>query len=131
VVVRQEPPKVNPIEKEEMMFNRTKGPDKPPFSHADDCKIVAADPSVKVEWSEIERGYWEAVCVSGKQYFYDRPADARVRLDQLDPKTSHHFGQCEFASESDPAIIRAVLKVTAKDGYAWVECGARDAGSRA
>jgi hypothetical protein len=43
------------------MFHRMrKGPDRV-FSHAEGCKILAADPSVRIEWSEIERGHWQAV----------------------------------------------------------------------
>jgi hypothetical protein len=103
------------------MFKRTKkGPDRV-FEHQDNCKILAADPTVRIEWSEIERGYWEAVCLCGKEYYHE-PASARVRLDPLDPKTSRHLRQCEFAHESDPFMLRALLKITAKDGYAWVEC---------
>jgi hypothetical protein len=35
--------------------------------------------------------------------------------------------QCEFAAETNPTMIKALLKVTDKDSYAWVECG--DCGS--
>jgi hypothetical protein len=35
----------------------------------------------------------------------------RVRLDPLDPKTSRHAGECEFTSETDPAVLRILLKV--------------------
>jgi hypothetical protein len=37
-------------------------------------------------------------------------------------------GQCEFASETDPAMIRLILKVRdgMGEGYWWVECGACD-----
>jgi hypothetical protein len=31
------------------MFGRKKGPDEP-FAHADDCKIVRADPGVQIPW---------------------------------------------------------------------------------
>jgi hypothetical protein len=59
---------------------------------------------------------------------YEEPADRRVRLDPLDAKTSRHAGQCEFASETDAAVLRVILKV--KDGSGgdcwWVECGACD-----
>jgi hypothetical protein len=36
--------------------------------------------------------------------------------------------QCEFATTTDPAILRALLKLTLKDGYTWVECGGCQAG---
>jgi hypothetical protein len=54
--------------------------------------------------------------------------DYRARLDPLDPVTGRHLGQCEFASETDPAVLRVILKV--RDGaggdYWWVECGSCD-----
>ena len=53
-----------------MMRRRKKGPDQP-FAHADDCKIVHADPGVQIPWSEIRRGVWEARCVCGVQYHHD------------------------------------------------------------
>ena len=46
-----------------------------------------------------------------------------------DAKTSRHTGECEFASETDAALLRVILKV--KDGaggYWWVECGSCEAG---
>ncbi|MGA9159546.1 MAG: hypothetical protein WB297_01605 [Actinomycetota bacterium] len=108
------------------IFTRSKGPDKA-FSHSDDCKILKADPGTKIEWSEIESGYWEAVCVCGKEYYRD-PTAPGVRQDPLDPKTARHAGQCEFNGVTDPAMLRAVLRVTPKDGYSWVECNACDIG---
>jgi hypothetical protein len=58
------------------------------------------------------------------------PVADHVRLDPLDPKTSRHAGQCEFASETDVGVLRLILKV--KDGaggdYWWVECTACDCG---
>ena len=39
------------------------------------------------------------------------PAADRVQLGPLDPKTSRHAGQCEFVSETDPAVLRILLKV--------------------
>jgi hypothetical protein len=59
---------------------------------------------------------------------WQEPAPSRVRLDPLDPKTSRHAGQCEFASETEAAVLRYVLRVTDKDGYAWVECSACETG---
>jgi hypothetical protein len=52
----------------------------------------------------------------------------RVRLDPLDPKTSRHAGGCEFADETDPAVLRVLLKVQDREGYWWVECGSCDCG---
>jgi hypothetical protein len=109
------------------MFGRKKGPNEP-FAHAEDCKILAADPGVKIEWSEIRRGVWEAVCVCGMQFFYDPITDDRMRLDPLDPHTARHSPLCEFVSATDPSVLRAVLRVTPKDGYSWVACNSCDYG---
>jgi len=51
-----------------------------------------------------------------------------VRVDPLDPKTARHLGQCEYISETDPAVIKILLKITDKGDHDWVECGACDAG---
>jgi hypothetical protein len=102
---------------------RKKGPTRP-FSHADNCKIVKADPGVETLWSEVESGHWQAVCACGAEDFYEL-ADRRTRLDPLDPSTFRHAGQCEHRDTTDPALLRAILAV--KDGsggdYWRVECG--------
>jgi hypothetical protein len=49
---------------EEAVFGRRKGPTKQ-FQHSDDCRILKADPSVDIPWSEIRRGVWRAECVCG------------------------------------------------------------------
>jgi hypothetical protein len=92
----------------------------------ENCKIQAADPTVSIEWSELERGHWRAVC----QCDYYEPADRRVRLDPNDPSTFRHPGQCEHRYTSDPALLRAILKVRdgAGGGYWWVECGTCECG---
>jgi hypothetical protein len=40
------------------------------------------------------------------------------------------LGQCEYVSETDPAVLKVLLKV--KDGsgggYWWVECGSCECG---
>jgi len=94
------------------------------FSHSENCKIQVADPTVSIEWSEVERGHWRAVCQCGVEDHYEPVAD-RVRSDSLDAKTSRHAGECEFASETDAAELRVVLKVKEGAGgdYWWVECG--------
>jgi hypothetical protein len=106
---------------------KERGPDRGPFVHADGCPILRADPDVEIPWSETERGRWERVCRCTSEVYYE-PAPKRVRLDPLDPKTSRHLPHCEFASESDPAVLRLALKV--KDGmgpgYWWVTCQACD-----
>jgi hypothetical protein len=40
-----------------MFGRRKKGPTQP-FAHADDCKILKADPGVEIPWSEVESGHW-------------------------------------------------------------------------
>ena len=57
-------------------------------------------------------------------------ADRRVRLDPYDPSTFRHAGQCEYRYTSDPALLRAILKVRdgAGAGYWWVECGTCECG---
>jgi hypothetical protein len=50
------------------------------------------------------------------------------RNDPYDPATARHLGQCEFVGVTDAARLRAVLRVTPKDGYDWVECNACDIG---
>jgi hypothetical protein len=110
-----------------MFGHKTKGPSKP-FQHADDCKILKADPDVEIPWNETRPGHFEATCQCGRE-FYDEPAaDLRTRLDPLDPSTSLHAGECEFVSETDPTILRALLKVQDKETYAWVECGGCNSG---
>lgn len=98
------------------------------FAHTSDCRIVAADPGVQIPWNEIRRGVWEARCVCGVQHHYEPVVDDRVRLDPLDAKTSRHAGQCEFASETNAAVLRIILKVKEGTGgdYWWVECNACD-----
>ena len=54
-----------------------------PFTHADDCKILEADPDVQIEWSEIETGHWGAVCQCGSEDVYEEPTDRRVRARPL------------------------------------------------
>jgi hypothetical protein len=51
-------------------------------------------------------------------------------MDLLDAKTSRHMGECEFAAETDPAVLWVILKVKdgAGGGYWWVECGSCEAG---
>jgi hypothetical protein len=107
------------------MFGRKKGPDSQ-FTHTDDCRIVKADPGVKIEWSEIERGHWVATCVCGEEHYRDPEVESRVRLDPFDPKTGRHGGACEFAGVPDEAMLRAVLRVVDKGSYDWITCNACD-----
>jgi hypothetical protein len=62
-------------------------------------KIARSRPpilTVSIEWSEIERGHWRAVCMCKQQDHAER-VDKRVRLHPLDPETSRHADECEFA----------------------------------
>jgi hypothetical protein len=107
---------------------RKKGPDKA-SSHSDGCKILAADPAVQIQWSEVETGHWRAVCQFGSEDVYEG-ADCRVRLDPYNPSTFRHAGHCEHRYTSEPALLRAILRVRdgAGGGYWWVECGACECG---
>jgi hypothetical protein len=94
----------------------------PPFIHDEGCPILAADPGVDIQWSEIERGYFVATCVCTTEH-YREPRTRPARLDPLDPKTSHHMPQCEFVGVTDPAVLKVLLKIQERDGYSLVECG--------
>jgi hypothetical protein len=112
------------------MFRSKQRPEPPdrPFVHADGCKILAADRNVQIDWQEVERGYWQRRCQCTVEHHREPPARP-ARLDPLDPKTSRHLPHCDFASETDPALLRLALKV--KDGmgpgYWWVTCQVCDA----
>lgn len=106
------------------MFGRKKpGPPDGPFAHTDDCKVLAADPHVEIPWNEVETRHWVRTCRCSEEHFR-APEPARVRLDPLDPATGRHAGQCEFAHETDPVLLRAVLRITPKDSYSLVSCNA-------
>jgi hypothetical protein len=111
------------------MFRNKKKIEPPdtPFAHGDDCKMVAADPTMKPPWSRLEYGQWKRECRCGSE-FWQEPAPSRVRLDPYDPKTASHLGQCEYVSETDPAVIKLLLRVTEKGGYWWVECAGCESG---
>ena len=98
------------------------------FTHTPDCKIMRADPTTQIPWQEIETNYWVAECVCGKEYWRELPTDRRVRLDPRDPARSRHAGACEHAATTDPTILRAILKVSEREGYWWVECNVCDCG---
>ena len=97
------------------------------ISHSDDCRILLADPSVSIPWSEVERGHWVRTCQCSQEH-YRAPEPARVRLDPFDPATMRHLPQCEFRGTTDPAVLRVVLKVRdgADQSYKWVSCGGCD-----
>lgn len=111
------------------MFGLKKPPTRP-FSHTPDCKILRADPGVEIPWNEVESGHWVAECQCGKVHHREASADRRARLDPYDPATCRHAPQCEQRGTTDPAFVRAILRV--RDGaggdYWWVECGVCEIG---
>jgi hypothetical protein len=111
------------------MFGLTKKGPTRPFTHADNCRILRADPTASIEWSELERGHWRATCLCGSEDFYEPPA-AGTRLDPYDPSTFRHAGQCEHRNTTDPVLLKAILKVRdgAGGGYWWVQCATCDHG---
>jgi hypothetical protein len=104
-------------------LKKKRGPTQP-FTHADDCKIVKADPTTQIEWVEVETGHWQAVCQCGAEDYREPPTVGRDRLDPYDPSTFRHAGQCEHRDTTDPALLRAILKVRdgVDGGYRWVQC---------
>ena len=71
----------------------------------------------QIKWSEVETGRWRVVCQCGSEGVDEEPADRRVQVDPLDAKTSRDAGECEFASDTDVAVLKIVLKVrTARVG---------------
>ena len=109
---------------------KKKGPSRPTeaFAHAEGCKVVVADPGFKPEWQEIEEGHWRRICQCWSEDIYEPRVDTRTRLDPLDPSTFGHCGGCEHRDTTDPAILRAILRVHDREGYWWVQCGACDCG---
>ena len=99
-----------------------------PFSHADDCKIFKADPIVQIPWNEEEPRYWVRTCVCAKEYHHEPYVEHRVRLDPFDPGTARHLPQCEYASTTDPGVLRLALRIADRAGYSWVECAACQGG---
>ena len=81
---------------------KKRGPTRP-FTHADSCKILEADPTVQIQRSEVETGHWRAVCQCGSEDVYEESAHRRVRLDDpYDPTTFRHAG-------SASTVTRAIL----------------------
>jgi hypothetical protein len=73
---------------------------------------------------------WRAECVCTFDSYTEPIVDTRERLGPLDPKTSRHAPECEYVFETDPPVLKILLKVKPglRPGYSWVECGACDAG---
>ncbi|HYZ13764.1 MAG TPA: hypothetical protein VFA08_09200 [Actinomycetota bacterium] len=108
---------------------KKKGPDTV-FIHTDDCKIWKADPNVEIPWSYVGDGLWKAECVCTHEFWREPITDKRPRQDPLDPKTSRHMPECEFAGETEPSVLRLVLRVQEGAGgtYWLVQCAVCDAG---
>jgi hypothetical protein len=89
------------------------------------AQIQAVDPDVEIPWSYVGDGLWKAECVCTMEYYREPFTDNRVRLDPHDPKTSRHAPECEFASTTEPSVVRVLLRVREgmAPGYWWVECG--------
>lgn len=109
---------------------KKKGPSRPTeaFAHADGCTIVTADPGFQPEWQEIETGHWRRTCQCYSEDIYEPRVDKRARLNPLDPSTFRHGGGCEHRDTTDPTIVKAILLVTDREGYWWVECSACEYG---
>ena len=75
------------------------------FMHAEDCRIVAADPGVQIPWNEVSRGHFVATCACGEQHDYAPVLVKRTKIDPLDPQTARHLGQYELANERDPVVL--------------------------
>jgi hypothetical protein len=89
---------------------------------------VKADSDVEIPWSRLEYGRWRRECVCGAEGWQE-PTPNRVRQDPYDPATMRQLPQCEFKDVSDPSILKALVKVTPKDGYSWMDAApARAAG---
>jgi hypothetical protein len=93
---------------------KKRGPTRP-FTHGDNCKILKADPTVQIRWSEVETGHWRADCQCGSEDVYEEPAVVFGSTPMTRP-LFRHAGQCEHRYTSDPALLRAVLMV--RDGAA-------------
>lgn len=70
----------------------------------------------------------EARSVCGVEGWHAPVAGRGRRNDPYDPATARHLGQCEFVGVTATSMLQALLKVTDKGDYAWVECGSCDAG---
>jgi len=109
-------------------LRKATAPPQKAFVHRDDCKVLRADPGLEIPWNEVRAGYWEARCVCGVEGWHAPDVGRLRRNDPYDPATAHHFGQCEYVSETETAMLRVLLKITDKGDYDWVECGSCEAG---
>lgn len=102
------------------------------FDHAASCPIVRADPGYEPQWEEVEPGHFRRRCHAqcGAQDVYAGLTDRRPRQDPLDPSTwpvMNHLGWCEYRDTTDPALLRAILKVRDAESYYVIDCSACEA----
>jgi hypothetical protein len=108
------------------MFGSKKkqGPPQRPFAHRDDCPMAKINPRVADEWQLIETGHWRRECQCGAED-WRTAGDGGVRQDPYNPgawPTLNHLGGCEFRDATNPAILRAILKVTDVGDFYRVDC---------
>ena len=89
------------------MFGRKKGPDEP-FQHAEDCKIVHADPGVRIRGprSAVESGRLAVCAASSSSTTPSLTIVCRSTRSTRIPLA--HSPLCEFVSATDPSVLRAV-----------------------
>jgi hypothetical protein len=111
-------------EETRLSWTEEQGPSNPtgPFARANGCKIVVADPDFEPDWQELEEGHWRRTCQCNSEDRWEPRADARTRLDPLDPSTFAHVPKCEDRDTTDPKILRAILTVTERESYWFVQC---------
>ena len=113
-----------------MFGQKKRGPSRPtgPFDHAYGCAIVRADPGFQPEWQEIDEGHWQRACQCWTEDIYEPRVDTRPRLDPYDRATFRHLGACEHRDVTDPVFIKAILTVTERENYWYVQCRTCDGG---
>lgn len=92
-------------------LSKKKGPTRP-FSHAQDCKIVKADPGVEIPWQEIETGHWVAECQCGMEHHHEAPA---VPLLLADPVSTFQPG--EWRSKNLAVLVREMDVMPIKESW--------------
>lgn len=83
---------------------KRKGPTRP-FTHADNCKILKADPTVQIQCSEVEPGHWRSTS-AGPRTSARTPPTVVLGSTAMTRPPSRHARQCEHRVTSDPAAAR-------------------------
>ena len=78
---------------------KKKTPPTQPFTHADNCRIVKADPDVQIEWVEVETGHWQAVCQCGVEDYREPPTVGSLRLCVSRPREGYQQDEIDKASQ--------------------------------